>query len=108
MTLNELVIEVHEEAKQKGWHENPRSPLELHMLIVSEVAEATEECRNGSKPIYINPSNGKPEGEAIELADAVIRIMDYFGLREWDLEEAMRLKIDYNKQRSYRHGNKLY
>lgn len=100
MTINELVIEVHEEAKEKGWHENPRSPLELHMLIVSEVAEATEECRRGSPPLYMNPSTGKPEGEAIELADAIIRIMDYFGLKDWDLEEAMRLKIDYKDRKS--------
>lgn len=31
----------------------------------------------------------KPEGEAIELVDCQIRIMDYFGYRGWNLEQAL-------------------
>jgi len=50
----------------------------------------------------------KPEGEAVELADAVIRIMDYFESKGWDLEHVIELKHDYNKTRSYRHGGKKY
>ena len=50
----------------------------------------------------------KPEGELIELADAVIRIFDYAGAKGWDLEEAIKLKMTYNKTRSHRHGGKKY
>lgn len=50
----------------------------------------------------------KAEGEAIELADAVIRIMDYFGHKGWDFEKIVRLKFEYNKTRSHRHGGKAY
>lgn len=92
------------------------------MLIVSEIAEATEEIRNGNPDVYYaNKNTGlvvseipeayslldfKPEGEAVELVDAVVRIMDYFGAKGWDMEAILRAKIDYNKTRGYRHGKK--
>jgi NTP pyrophosphatase (non-canonical NTP hydrolase) len=107
MTIKEWQKAVFDISKSKGWYDadvHQASPLERHMLIVSEVAEATEEVRNSKEPIYIK--DGKPEGEAIELADAAIRIMDYFESRGWDLEEAIRLKSEYNKTRPYRHGGK--
>lgn len=127
MQINEIVNVVHLNALNKGWHETERKPAEIHMLIVSEIAEATEEIRNNRPPIYqihkdsfdgnetttfVTPndpawrSDVKPEGEAVELADAVIRVMDYFGLKGWDLEEAIKAKHIYNKTRSHRHGGK--
>lgn len=113
MTLNELRDEAYTTAKEKGWHDSPRSPLEIHMLIVSEVAEATEAVRSSGVnypmadlPIYFSGNNNKPEGEAVELADAVIRIANYFGEKGWDLDSIVRAKMDYNQTRSYRHGNK--
>ncbi len=67
----------------------------------------------GSRPY--NPDNPKarcsaqskkPEGVAVELADCVIRILDYCGHTGIDLEEAIRIKHEYNKSRPYRHGGK--
>ena len=46
----------------------------------------------------------KPEGVAVELADCVIRILDYCGHAGIDIEEAIRIKHEYNKTRPYRHG----
>lgn len=106
MTINELVKKAHEQAKKSGWHDAPRTPLEVHMLIVSEIAEATEQVRKECAPVY--EKDTKPEGELIELVDAIIRICDYAGSKGWDLEEAIRIKMDYNATRSYRHGNKKY
>lgn len=120
MKINELVQVVHGTAKEKGWYEDDRSALEAHMLMVTEIAEATEEVRAHKPPLYVNRGGEilsdealfqpgeKPEGEAVELADAVIRIADYFGYRGWDLEKVLSLKTEYNKTRSFRHGGKKY
>lgn len=48
----------------------------------------------------------KPKGVAVELADCLLRILDYCGYAGIDIEEALRLKHEYNKTRSYRHGGK--
>lgn len=121
LSIKEIQSIVHENAKAKGWHNEPRSALEIHCLIHSEISEATESYRN-KEPIawsqdlkngavYFPENAGfdkyKPEGEAIELADAVIRIMDYFELKGWDLGQMIELKHNYNTKRPYRHGNKV-
>ena len=127
MNLNTLVATAHSMAVDKGWYEGTttKSPLEAHMLIVTEVAEASEEVRNGNPPVYQVvqalghgkkialpftedwTENGKPEGELIELADVIIRIADYCGYMGWDLQEAVNLKLNYNSKRPARHGGKL-
>ncbi len=105
--INDLVQEIHTWAKDKGWYDPPKTPLEVHMMIVSEIAEATEHQRKQSQVFFFDENN-KPDGEAVELADAVIRIMDYFGYRNWDLETVIKTKMAYNYKRPYRHGNKKY
>lgn len=122
MNIQQLVEEAHNTAKEKGWYDpgTEKTSLEAHMLIVSEIAEATEEARKGNPSIYYVDKRGskvahhmdegallKPEGELIELADAIIRIADYCGFRGWDLEEAIEAKLAYNATRPHRHGGKL-
>jgi NTP pyrophosphatase (non-canonical NTP hydrolase) len=98
---------VHEAAKLKGWYEGtPRSAVENHMLMVSELAEATEAVRKGQPEIWFH-DDGKPDGELVELADVVIRILDYCEYHDWDLEGAMALKHAFNQTRPHRHGGKL-
>lgn len=48
----------------------------------------------------------KPCGIPIELADAIIRIADVCGKHGIDLDTAIKMKLEYNKTRSHRHGNK--
>ena len=109
-SINEWTKEVHENAKEHGWWENPRTFGELAMLVTTEVSEAFEEIRNGKQPneTYYKPDKpGKPEGVPSELADVVIRIMDMCGYYGIDLEEIITIKHEYNKSRPYKHGGKV-
>lgn len=112
MTLDELCNTAHEAAKEKGFWDEDKHKLEVYALIHSEISEAVECVREAAPAIYYNAKvvdgvvekSGKPEGELIELADAVIRIADYCGYMGWSLEEAVKAKLQYNKERPYKHG----
>lgn len=128
--LNELAAEIHKNAVAHGWWETEPSLPEILMLCVSELSEALEDFRDGKEPdrIYELCASGgisnnaepceyniseneececlKPEGIPVELADCIIRILDYCGHAKIDIEEAIRLKCEYNKSRPYRHGGK--
>lgn len=106
--LNELAKEIHENAVEHGWWDDPRSFGEVDALCHSELSEALEEYRKGYAPdeIYYG-CNGKPEGIAVEMADCMIRILDWFGKENIDADKIMRLKMEYNKTRPYRHGGKV-
>jgi NTP pyrophosphatase (non-canonical NTP hydrolase) len=95
MTIDELIREAHGTAIDKGWWIYPRTALEIHALIHSEVAEATEAARVGKVDLQLE-----------ELADVIIRIADYCGHRQWDLTQALALKMAYNRTRAFRHGGK--
>ena len=107
MTIEELQREAHETACVKGWWDNPREILSQLMLMVTELAEAAEECRVTEDIASWCAINGKPEGFPIELADCIIRIADTAQRYGIDLTEALRVKMDFNKTRPHRHGGKL-
>lgn len=122
--LNEMAKEVHQNAVEHGWWEEERSIGEIIALCHSELSEALEEHRNNKPQIYFvgydmqdrkivkdAPFEGaygicKPEGTAIELADCIIRILDYCAHEGIDVEKAIEIKHEYNKTRPYRHGGK--
>ena len=108
MDISELQDECHKIASSKGWWDKKRNVGESLCLIHSEVSEALEEYRKGVdlKEVYFD-GNGKPLGFPTELADVVIRIFDLCGGLGIDLEDAIKVKMKYNKKRSYRHGNKI-
>lgn len=110
-TISEWQTAIHQYAKDKGWWEpdRPRTFGDLLTLVHCELSEAYEEFRAGKGMTEIYENEGKPgkaEGIAVELADAVIRILDmcaYYGI---DLQAVMAQKHEFNKTRAYRHGNK--
>jgi NTP pyrophosphatase (non-canonical NTP hydrolase) len=91
------IAECHKIAKEKGWWDTPRNDGELIALMHSELSEALEAMRN----------QASVEAVSEELADCCIRIFDYCGARNIDLEQSLLKKIDYNKTRPYRHGKKF-
>lgn len=115
--LNELRDQVHQNAVDHGWWEEERSFGEIIALCHSELSEALEEYRNKTSLLYYSGEGyvsdkpteycKKPEGIASELADCIIRILDYCGKENIDIEEAINIKHEYNKTRPYRHGGKV-
>lgn len=124
MEINKVSQEINEWSKKKGWDSNveanPGKFSEKLLLMISEIVEAMEEFRNGHRvnEIYYHYPAGteiggdgkavpKPEGVPIELADTVIRIFHFCAANNIDLEYAIQIKMDYNKTRPFRHGNKV-
>lgn len=107
MTIDELIKEAHETALEKGWWDKPRTFGDLISLCHSELSEALQEFRNtGDRRIYYE-EDSTPHGVSIELADLVIRVADMASHYGIDLEKALKEKMAYNKNRPYRHGEKI-
>lgn len=95
---------VHQNAVDHGWWEEERGNEPL-LLMHCEISEAVEALREG------NPESVKIPGHsnvAEELADTVIRIMDYCGKHEINLGAAIIAKHEYNRGREYKHGGKKF
>lgn len=130
MNLSDFAKEVHENARIHGWWSEERSFGEIIALCHSELSEALEAYRSGmpvDKVVYRfddcgdmtkdecagcyngNPKcvHAKPDGVPAELADCIIRILDYCGKEGIDIEDVIRRKHEYNKTRPYRHGGKI-
>ena len=95
--------EVHANAIDKGFWEQPREFGTLIALIHSEVSEALEGDR---KP---GPDKHCPEFTKVEveLADAIIRIMDTAEGKRLRVAEALLAKAAYNTGRPYMHGKRF-
>ena len=91
------------------------------MLIVSEVAEAQDELRKGHRADWtyyptsprgtahseLTGTRFKPEGVPSELADVVIRVLDFCYTENIDLETIIEEKLLYNQSRPRLHGKKF-
>jgi NTP pyrophosphatase (non-canonical NTP hydrolase) len=120
MTIKELVEQSHALAVSKGWWPRSSSTAPTNIpeklaLIHSEVSEALEAYRDGDMVTRLQVTGFnqdsetpvmKPVGFPIELADVVIRVADLCGHLGIDLEDAIRVKHEYNRTRAYRHGGK--
>ena len=97
VNFNELARKAFENARQKGFHDENYTDWHWMMLIVCELAEAVEADRNGKRAERKEYERLVNECEEIlrphlfemyikdtvedELADAVIRLLDYAGMR---------------------------
>jgi NTP pyrophosphatase (non-canonical NTP hydrolase) len=111
-SFNLLGDEIHYWARGKGFYDrerlkvadpvtgdvegrvvNPSLPAEKLMLIVSEVAETLDALRDGDR-----------KHEAEEVADIMIRVLDYAAWRGIDLDREVAAKMAKNTVRPHLHG----
>jgi hypothetical protein len=91
MNLQELQNQIHEIAKDHGWHDdtirdaagNPTVTQFIAWmgLVHSEIVEADTEVAH-----YYH-KDGKPEGKIVELADVKIRLLDVAGALKFETME---------------------
>ena len=110
MNLSDIQKQAYETATEKGFHDSDCEPItsrrafpghligrmfthEKLMLIVTEVAEATEAVRHRDF-----------ENFQEELADIIIRVADMAEMFAIDLELAVIRKMKKNKKRKFKHG----
>jgi NTP pyrophosphatase (non-canonical NTP hydrolase) len=114
--LNTLAKECWTIAEEHGFHEaavvtaaeRTQEATTKLLLMVTEISEAFEDIRDGQDPADNHISTGgKPEGPAVELADLIIRALDYAYMFGIDIEELVRTKMAYNATREYRHGKRF-
>lgn len=79
-----------------GWWDNPREDGTILCLIHSEISEAMEGVRKNLKDDHLP----RREMAEVELADAVIRILDYAEFKGYDIGSALLEKLEYNRTRA--------
>ena len=72
-------------------------------LMHSELSEALEFARKGLKDDKLPGV----DGHLVELADCIIRILDWAGEHEVDLGSIIIDKIIFNQTREYKHGKRF-
>lgn len=118
--MNIVANNVHQTAKSKGWWNDRRDIVTACAAVSPELAKAaqnaidaqalalihseTSEALEGSRGNLMDDKVPQYTMMEAELADVIIRIMDFAAGRNLRVFEAMKAKAEYNKTRAYKHG----
>lgn len=106
--FNDMQAQVYVTAVQHGWYDADAPAFndgEKIALMHSELSEGLGWLRQGNPP-----SDHIPEFSGLEeeLADTIIRIMDYAQHKGLRVAEAIVAKAAFNDARPYKHGGKKF
>ena len=117
--LNELGQRAYNNAKTKGFHDEPQNIATLLMLIITEISEACEADRKGKRADMRSFKMAEASGRVDfsiafnrhikdsfedELADVLLRLVGLAAIEGIDLDAHVAMKMRYNTLREYRHG----
>ena len=128
MNLTELSKQIRFDNASKGFDPTEGGLDRYLLLAISEICEAQNEIRDGNEENeifydadpnrwYKKPENqylskinipgAKPCGFPVEIADAIIRLLDICGKFDIDIEKVINEKLAYNRSRPPKHGRKF-
>lgn len=119
--INKLSVEIHQNAKNKGFFDDEKNIGEMLCLVHSEVSEALEADRDDKyTTVSIQSINGWVNDEDFkkafinnvkdtfedELVDVIIRTFDLAAYKGMDIESHIKAKMRFNSLREHKHGKK--
>lgn len=134
MTLTEYIDKAHTNATEKGFHKGFKDLLDSIVthtiledkkkakllkyivrvemikdlgLLTSEIGEAVEFARTQKNIVEVPDKENWKESIEEEVADIFIRLCDFCGKHDIDLEYYVNKKMEYNSKREQLHGKEL-
>ena len=101
--ISKLANRCYQTSASKGFWDAARNKGEMIALMHSELSEMLEGIRKPAQDHHCPQYTS----EEVELADLIIRALDYAGGFELDLAGALDAKMRFNKERPHLHGKKF-